>query len=82
MVLRTIPEQAIRGEMQPPAFGIAEIGGTPFRMAPGLQIRNMQNRIILSDSVREPLSVKYVTDATGALYRVWVLTADEEAATP
>ena len=80
MLLRSIPQEAVRGEMRPPGAGVAEIGGKQLPMAPGLQIRDTQNRIILSDSVRQPLLVKYLTDSSGALFRVWVLTAEEAAA--
>ncbi|OIR06873.1 hypothetical protein GALL_111230 [mine drainage metagenome] len=78
--LRTIPAAARRGEMQPPWQGQTSIDGTDLHLAPGAQIRDQHNRIILSDSVRQPLLVKYLTDANGQLFRVWVLTAEEAAA--
>ena len=77
--LRTIPAEAVRGEMQPPWAGITLISGKELRLAPGLQIRDQNNRIILSDSVREPLLVKYLTDGNGQVSRVWLLTAGEAA---
>ena len=79
--MRTIPGEALRGEMQPPSAGSASIGGKDLRLAPGLQIRDPQNRIILSDTVRQPLLVKYLTDANGQVARIWVLT-DGEASRP
>ncbi|HUY03569.1 MAG TPA: hypothetical protein VMV33_09805 [Rhodocyclaceae bacterium] len=78
--LRTIPAAARRGEMQPPWQGQTRIDGTDLQLAPGVQIRDRYNRIILSDSVRQPVLVKYLTDANGQLFRVWVLTAEEAAA--
>lgn len=79
--LRAIPGEAVRGEMQPPWAGSASIGGNQLRLAPGVQIRDPQNRIILSDTVRQPLLVKYLTDANGQVIRIWVLT-DGEASLP
>ena len=77
--LRTIPAAARRGVMQPPWQGQTSIDGEQLRLAPGVQIRDRHNRIVLSDSVRQPLPVKYLTDANGQLFRVWVLTAEEAA---
>ncbi len=81
MFLRTIPAEAVRGEMQPPSAGVTRIGDKELRLSPGLQIRDLHNRIILSDTVREPLRVKYLTDANGQVTRVWALT-DGEASLP
>jgi len=77
--LRTIPAAAVRGQMQPPWQGQTSIDGKELHLAPGVQIRDRHNRIILSDSVRQPVLVKYLTDANGQLFRVWVLTAEEAA---
>jgi len=74
---RTIPAAALRGEMQPPSAGSVSIAGNDLRLAPGLQIRDPQNRIILSDTVRQPLLVKYLTDSNGQVARIWVLTGGE-----
>ncbi len=79
-VFRTIPAAAQRGEMQPPWQGQTRIDGTELRFAPGVQIRDQNNRIILSDSIRRPLLVKYLIDPDGQIIRVWVLTAEEAAA--
>lgn len=78
-MFRSIPEEAVRGEMQPPWQGSANVGGKDMQLAPGAQIRDVHNRIILSDNVREPLLVKYITDPNGQLIRIWVLTAEEAA---
>jgi len=78
-LVRSIPAEAERGVMQRPTQGLANIGGTAMRMAPGVQIRDTHNRIVLSDSLSQPHLVKYVTDAQGQLFRVWILTAAEAA---
>ncbi len=78
-IFRSIPEEAVRGEMQPPWQGSTNIAGKNLQLAPGAQIRDEHNRIILSDNVRQPVLVKYLTDTSGQLIRVWVLTAEEAA---
>ena len=78
---RSIPGEAQRGQMQPPWAGVVSIAGKELRLAPGLQIRDTNNRIILSDSVRQPMLVKYLTDGMGQVARIWVLT-DGEASLP
>lgn len=77
--LRSIPAQALRGEMQAPTQGLVSIDGVVLRLAPGLQIRDINNRIVLSAALRGATRVKYQTDAQGQLLRVWLLTAAEAA---
>ena len=74
---RGIPAEAHRGVMQRPMQGLATIDGTQLLMAPGVQIRDTHNRIVLSDSLAQAHLVKYMTDAQGQLFRVWILTAAE-----
>ena len=74
---RNIPAEAERGLMQLPAQGLVRIGSQDVHLAPGLQIRDTYNRIILSSSLAAPQRVKYLLDAQGQLFRVWILTAAE-----
>jgi hypothetical protein len=76
--VRTIPEDAIKASMKPPANGYAEVGKYTFRLAPGVQIRSTDNRIVLPMMMVSEQLVRYKLDARGDLFRVWVLT-DEEA---
>lgn len=79
-VFRTIPAAALRGEMQPPWQRLTRIDGKELQLAPGVQIRDQNNRIILPGSIAQPLLVKYLIDPNGQIIRVWVLTAEEAAA--
>jgi hypothetical protein len=76
--LRAIPEDAIRATMQPPQNGLAKVGKYVFRLAPGAQIRSADNRIVLPVMVNAEQPVRYQLDANGDLFRVWVLSPDEE----
>ena len=76
--LRAIPEDAIRATMQPPRNGVAKVGKYEFRLAPGAQIRSVDNRIVLPVMVNAEQQVRYQLDANGDLFRVWVLSPDEE----
>ena len=76
---RNIPAEAKRGMMQPPDQGLTRIGGTELRLAPGAQIRDTHNRLVLPASLSQPQLVEYVVDNQGQLFRVWILTAAEAA---
>ena len=76
--LRAIPEDAIKATMQPPHNGVAKVGKYEFRLAPGAQIRSVDNRIVLPAMVTAEQQVRYQLDASGNLFRVWMLSPDEE----
>jgi hypothetical protein len=76
--LRAIPEDAISATMQPPHNGVAKVGKYEFRLAPGAQIRSADNRIVLPVMINAERPVRYQLDANGDLFRVWVLSSDEE----
>ena len=78
--LRTIPAEASRGEMRHLQDMVIELDGRQARLAPGAQIRDTSNRIVLPASVTETMVVKYLLDGTGAVHRVWILSAREAAA--
>ena len=80
--LRSIPEDAKRGQLRPGREMIVEINGDSVRLAPGAQIRNRENRIVLPVALPpEAQLVKYLVDSAGMLQRVWILS-EEEAAKP
>jgi hypothetical protein len=80
--LRSIPEDAKRGQMRYVRETIVEIDGAQARLSPGAQIRTADNRILLPSALpQDKLLVKYVADAAGMVHRVWILT-QEEAAKP
>ena len=78
--LRTVPPDAKRGVMRHLQDMIVQIDQTKARLAPGAQIRDIHNRLVLPTAVAQPTVVKYQVDAMGQVSRVWILTAEEAAA--
>ncbi|MBI2308874.1 MAG: hypothetical protein HYU78_16425 [Rhodocyclales bacterium] len=78
---RAFPEGTKKGEMVP-LQGVMEIliDGKPLPRAPGLQIRNQQNLIVMPGTIQEKVPVRYQLDPSGAVSRVWLLTRTEIAA--
>ena len=56
------------------------ISGKTFPRSPGMQIRNQQNLIVMPATVQAKMPVRYQLDASGAVFRVWLLTRTEVAA--
>jgi hypothetical protein len=80
--LRSIPDDAKRGQLRFVREMIVDIDGSQARLSPGSQIRNIDNRIVLPSALpQDSLLVKYLVDASGQVHRVWILT-QEEAAKP
>ena len=77
--LRTIPEDAKRGELRHVQEMVVAIDGAAHRLSPGAQIRDPGNRVILPASVPEGSLVKYQLDKEGLVHRVWILTPHEAA---
>jgi hypothetical protein len=80
--LRTIPKEAQRGEIRHLQSMVVEIDGKPQRLAPGAQIRDPDNRLVLPASLVEKSHVRYLVDGTGMVRRVWILSAREMAELP
>jgi hypothetical protein len=78
---RNIPVDAKRAEMRHVQDMQVELDGKPMKLAPGAQIRNPNNLIILPMALPAGAKVKYTVDAAGEIARVWILS-DEEAARP
>jgi hypothetical protein len=80
--LRTIPPDAQIGTMRYLEMMQVELDGTKQTLAPGAQIRDGDNRLVLPASLQEREQVLYLLDSTGLVYRVWILSAAEKAALP
>jgi hypothetical protein len=80
--LRTVPEEARVGTMRYLEMMQVELDGQTQQLAPGAQIRDGDNRLVLPASLQEREKVRYLFDATGLVYRVWILSAQEKAALP
>ena len=79
-VSRTFPVEAKKGELVPPVQETLQISGQTLTAAPGLQIRNQQNLIVMPASLQQAVFVRYQLDTMGNVYRVWLLSAAEQAA--
>ena len=74
---RTIPEAAKRAHMSQVTGMVVSVDGTSVALAPGAQIRDRQNYIIVPTALPGDSLVSYTTDADGRVFRVWILTAEE-----
>jgi hypothetical protein len=77
--LRTIPDEAKRGEMRHLEDMTVEIDGVLQRLAPGAQIRDAANRVIVPTAVPPRAPVKYLYNGEGLVRQVWILTPEEAA---
>ena len=80
--LRTIPKEAKPGVMRHLQDMVVEIDGKPRQLAPGAQIRDADNRLLVPASLAEKSTVRYLLDGAGLVQRVWILTPREKAALP
>ena len=80
--LRTIPKEAIPGKLRHLHAMVVEIDGKPRQLAPGAQIRDTDNRLVLPVSLAETTQVRYLVDSNGMVHRIWILSAAEKAALP
>jgi len=80
--LRAIPKQAQVGTMRHVEAMVVELDGQKVQLAPGAQIRDADNRLVLPVSLQERETVRYVVDGTGMVNRVWILSAPEKDALP
>jgi len=75
--VRSIPEDAKVGQIRHLQEMLVEIDGTPQQLAPGAQIRDTSNRIIMPTAIPPGTLVKYLVDAAGQVQKVWILTPEE-----
>lgn len=77
--MRPIPAEAKRGEIRHVHEMQVEINGQRMTLAPGVQIRDTSNRLILPIALPAGATIKYLPDLTGLPARVWILTPEEIA---
>ena len=77
--VRTIPGDAKRARMSPVQEQIVVLDGKRQMLAPGVRIRDAQNRIIVPNALPANSLVRYRRDSSGAINEVWILTPDEAA---
>ena len=80
---RTLPPEAKVGTMQPPqGDGTLTIDGKPIPLAPSVQFRSQRNLIVMPMTIQDASEVVFLTDAAGAIFRVWMVSAAEVSARP
>jgi hypothetical protein len=77
--LRSIPDEAKRGEIRHLQDMVVAIDGVPQRLAPGAQIRDASNRVVVPAAVAAGTEVKYVLNDEGLVRQIWVLSPAEAA---
>ena len=75
--LRTIPAEAKDGQMSPLQDMIVSVDGVAARFAPGMRIRDQDNRMVVPGAVAAGTQVKYLLDELGQVRQVWIPTPDE-----
>ena len=75
--LRTIPEQAKDGEIRHVQETLVLIDGVQRRLAPGVQIRDEANRLMVPTALPPGAKVKYLLDNEGLVRQVWILSPQE-----
>jgi hypothetical protein len=76
---RDIPAQAQRGVMSHLQGMLVEIDGKQVLLAPGAQIRDAANRGIVPSAVPPGAPIRYLRDAQGSPFRIWLLSPREAA---
>jgi hypothetical protein len=75
--LRALPPEAKRGTIRHLESMTVEIDGRIAQLAPGAQIRDPSNRIVLPVALPPGSLVRYTVDGEGKVFRVWILTEFE-----
>ena len=80
--LRTIPKEAVLGELRHLEAMVVEIDGKPRSLSPGAQVRDPDNRLVIPASLMAKTKVRYLVDHQGQVHRVWILSEAEKAKLP
>lgn len=77
--LRPMPPGSAFGVIRHLEGMIVQIDKRVVRLAPGAQIRDPANRIVLPVSLPPGSAVRYTLDRDGYVHRVWILSPQELA---
>ena len=77
--MRAIPADATRAKMRHVEVSTVELNGKLQSLAPGAQIRDRSNRVIVPTALPPGSLVKYRLDAAGQVREVWILSPQEAA---
>jgi hypothetical protein len=75
--VRAIPGEAKRGEIRHVENMLVQIDGVRQRLAPGAQIRDAANRVVVPTALPAGAKVKYLLNQEGMVRQVWILTPEE-----
>jgi hypothetical protein len=76
--LRTLPAETERGVIRHVHDRDVSVDYKPMRLAPGATIRDHRNLIIVPTAIPiDGALAEYVMDASGMIFRVWLLTEQE-----
>jgi hypothetical protein len=75
--LRSIPEDAKKGVMWRPRGRYVRINDKLMVLAPGATIRDLNNRIVLPNTVLQPQKIRYTLDMYGQVKRIWISPTGE-----
>lgn len=76
---RLLPPGTLKGQLMVRGPMSAEIDGKAMMLAPGVQIRDPLNMMVLPGMIQRPVPVRYLLDPAGSVHRVWILSAQEAA---
>jgi hypothetical protein len=74
---RILPQDTLRGEMMVLDLTTAIVDGKTMLMAPGVQIRDPFNMVVLPLQIQQRVPVRYQMDVSGAINKVWILSQQE-----
>ena len=77
--LRTIPADAKRATLSHVQGMTVELDGKKTDLAAGAQIRDASNMIVVPAALPSGSLVKFMPDAQGHVWRVWILSPQEAA---
>ena len=80
--LFAIPAEAKAGTLRHVQGTLVELDGKQAWLAPGAQIRDVFNRLVVPTELMQKRTVRYLTDTSGLVHRVWLLTPEEVAQLP
>jgi len=77
--VREFPADAKRAIFSVVQYPTVKLYQQTVQMAPGAQIRDEANLIVQASTLTGRFRVLYTLDGNGNVYRVWILTPDEQA---
>ena len=75
---RPFPAKAERGAISFDAPPLVTLNGKSERLAPGVRVRDVHNRVALTGALRgQTFTVNYLRDPAGVIREVWILSPTE-----